>query len=343
MSEMREFIEDTTEKILRDLSTKETRERFEEGEWSKPLWKAVQESGLTYLGVDEDSGGVGGDSQDIFSILRIAGKYAAPLPLAEVIYANQFLAKVNGEVDDKLRVLHLCEEGEDTLFHVPYARFVDEIIVVSPSGYERVNASEMTYTSKANLAAEPRDLVQWNKGKIGALTVPFQELKEDYERYLTMSRVAMMTGAMESILALTVFYSKERQQFGRPLHRFQAIQHHLTAIAGEVAAAYATFEATVAVYEKDTKNEKIAMAKIEISSNSNVVAKAAHQLHAGIGMTYEHELHHFTRRLWSWREEAGNETYWANHLADLYLTREETIWEAITEVRGVEVNVGSTV
>ncbi len=341
MSEMKGFIEDTTEKILKDLSTKESRERFEEGEWSSKLWSTVQESGLTLLGIEEERGGVGGDLEDIFSILRIAGKHAAALPLAEVIFANQFLAGQEGEVEDKLRILHFNEDGKDILDHVPYARYVEEIILVTKNRYYTMEPTVIQ--TAENLAAEPRDSVRCVKKEAHMLSGSFEELKKEYERYLAMSRVAMMTGAMESVLALSVFYSKERQQFGRPLHRFQAIQHHLTAMAGEVAAAFATLEATIKAYSKDTLGERVAMAKIELSANANVVAKAAHQLHAGIGMTYEHELHHFTRRLWSWREEAGNETYWANHLADIYLAREESIWESITEVKGVGANVGSII
>ena len=341
MSEMRDFIEDTAEKIFKNHSTKETREKFEEGEWSSPLWKKVQESGLTLLGIEEEQGGVGGDAEDIFSILRLAGKYAAPIPLAEVMYANQFLAAQEGEVEDKLRVIHFAENEKKELLHIPYARYVEEIVLVTKSRYFIV---EPTITKQGeNLAAEPRDAVSTVKKEVHMLSGSYEELKKEYEYYLAISRVAMMTGAMESVLALSVFYSKERQQFGRPLHRFQAIQHHLTTMAGEVAAAFATLEATIKGYGKASSSEKIAMAKIDISGHANVVAKAAHQLHAGIGMTYEHELHHFTRRLWSWREEAGNETYWANYLADLYLSREETIWESITEVKGVGTNVGSTI
>ena len=46
-----------------------------------------------------------------------------------------------------------------------------------------------------------------------------------------------------------------------------------------------------------------------------------HQVHGAMGYTYEHRLHHFTRRLWAWRDEWGNEFYWqaklGQHLASL--------------------------
>jgi acyl-CoA dehydrogenase len=353
MSEMKSFIEDTAGKILKDFSTKEQRERFEEGEWASSLWKNIQESGLTLLGIEEEKGGVGGDYEDVFAILRLVGKHAAPIPLAEVIYANQFLATHEGEVEDKLRVVHFAEEGHPvhssyTLMNVPYGRYIDEVIVIQQEGgqasYSIVNALTGEIEKNDNLAAEPRDgLTLSNLGETKKLELSYKEALEDYTNFLALSRVAMMTGAMESVLALSIFYSKERQQFGRPLHKFQAIGHHLTAMAGEVAAAYATLAVTSASYPSDLGKEHIAMAKMDLSAKANVVAKAAHQLHAGIGMTYEHELHHFTRRLWAWREEAGNETYWAEQLASLYQSREETIWESITYVKGEKAHAGSTV
>ena len=43
-------------------------------------------------------------------------------------------------------------------------------------------------------------------------------------------------------------------------------------------------------------------------------AAIAHQVHGAMGFTYEHSLHHATRRLWAWREEFGNEAVWATRL-----------------------------
>ena len=49
-----------------------------------------------------------------------------------------------------------------------------------------------------------------------------------------------------------------------------------------------------------------------------------------MGFTHEHQLHHYTRRLWAWRDEYGNETYWqqrlGNHLAGIGA---DAVWDFI--------------
>lgn len=349
MSEMKEFIMDSTEKILRNLSTKEIRESFEEGHEAIDLWKTCEEAGLTMLGISEEQGGVGGDFEDVLGVLYLTGRYAAPIPLLEIITANSLLASYGMEFGDKKRVVQFVDEEEGNLIEkVPFARYVEELVLIKKEGGQSAIAFLDLSTCKlrvgGNLAAEPRDTVEidesvnWVK-----LAVDYEILKDKHLIKTAAGKGAQMAGAIEAVLNLSVFYSKERKQFGRPLHKFQAIQHHLTAMAGEYAAAYSTLQVTAGASEKSYFTDYVAMMKTELSSRANTVAKAAHQLHAGIGMTYEHELHHFTRRLWSWREEAGNETYWTSRLADLYMQKDHDIWEQITFVKEDEVHAGSII
>jgi acyl-CoA dehydrogenase len=64
-----------------------------------------------------------------------------------------------------------------------------------------------------------------------------------------------------------------------------------------------------------------------------VVARLAHQVHGAIGFTQEHKLHHLTRRLWSWRDEAGTELHWSRVLgAGLLADGPDALWPALTRV-----------
>ncbi len=54
----------------------------------------------------------------------------------------------------------------------------------------------------------------------------------------------------------------------------------------------------------------IAIGKARIGEAVSICTDIAHQVHGAMGYTLEHSLNHRTRRLWSWREEYGNEREW---------------------------------
>ena len=58
----------------------------------------------------------------------------------------------------------------------------------------------------------------------------------------------------------------------------------------------------------------VAAAKARVGEAAGVAAEIAHQVHGAMGFTHEHSLHHFTRRLWAWRDEYGRETHWQEQL-----------------------------
>ena len=56
-------------------------------------------------------------------------------------------------------------------------------------------------------------------------------------------------------------------------------------------------------------------------------------MHGAIGFTHEHKLHHLTRRLWSWRDEAGSELTWSQVLGvGLLAEGGDGLWPALTRV-----------
>jgi acyl-CoA dehydrogenase len=126
-------------------------------------------------------------------------------------------------------------------------------------------------------------------------------------------------GALEAILALGVGYSGERVAFERPIGKFQAVQQNLARLAGETAAALAVAgSAADAIARDDTFGEAVyfeaASAKIRTAEAAAEGSAIAHQVFGAIGFTQEHVLHRYTLRMLSWRDDFGNESYWAAEL-----------------------------
>jgi acyl-CoA dehydrogenase len=57
------------------------------------------------------------------------------------------------------------------------------------------------------------------------------------------------------------------------------------------------------------------------------VAEVCHQVHGAMGFTQEHPLHFATRRLWSWRDEFGHETFWQERIGRMVCSAGgEALW-----------------
>ncbi|WP_456275256.1 acyl-CoA dehydrogenase family protein [Bacillus sp. AK128] len=352
MSEIRSMLEDTVGKLLKDHCSKELITEAEKGTFPKSLWKKLDELGVTMVGVDEEQGGAGGDLGDFLSLLKIAGYYAAPIPIAEHILANRFLSTAGLPVTPKIAtfsqaimkdVITFTEDGETwrvsgRASFVPWARNSDFVVVVGKTVEEALlltslRLSDCEVKEKNSLAGEPRDEVVFSNLRVAKESVTKIEL-EQVEKLLymaTLSRVLLMTGALERILELTVTYSKERIQFGRPISKFQAIQQQLAILAGETTASMAVADYIVNRVDDNINIDEVAMAKIQLGDATEVVTRIAHQVHAAMGFTDEHPLHQSTRRVWSWREEFGNETTWAYALGEKVLaTKSDQLWTYIT-------------
>lgn len=144
-------------------------------------------------------------------------------------------------------------------------------------------------------------------------------------------RATQMAGAIERALDITVEYARARVQFGKPIGSFQAIQQQLAIVAGQSAAASA---AAAAAFETLAREEDpwrdIAVAKLRAGEAAGIVCGIVHQVHGAIGFTDEYILHHFTRRLWKWRAEFGNESEWSVKLGDWALSQgADGFWPAI--------------
>jgi alkylation response protein AidB-like acyl-CoA dehydrogenase len=341
------IVVDTATRIFQDLCEPNTVNDAEAGNWPTALWDALEESGLPVAWVPEDLGGAGAPMADGFAVLRVAGRFAAPVPLAETLMAGWLLTQAGIPVPSgPLTVAPVHADGRITLGadgrlggrarRVPFARNAGRIALIAHRGNERfaalVAAGSLTITEATSLAGEPRDDVSFD-GVVSELARP---VGIDQDRLMTLGaaiRLQQMAGALEKILDQSVQYALDRSQFGRPIAKFQAVQHNLATLAGEVAAASAAADAAAeACAGRELVASEVAIAKVRGGEAAGTGAAVAHQVHGAMGFTYEHSLHHATRRLWAWREEFGNEAVWAARLGRMVAERgADGLWPFITQ------------
>ncbi|HYL35787.1 MAG TPA: acyl-CoA dehydrogenase family protein [Bryobacteraceae bacterium] len=114
----------------------------------------------------------------------------------------------------------------------------------------------------------------------------------------TVGLVAEMTGGMQRLLDMTVEYAKTRQQFGRPIGQFQAVQHHCAdMLLYTESARSAAYYAAYAVQEGiPDARLAVSVAKAYASDAYREVGNNAIQVHGGMGFTWENDAHLYYRR-----------------------------------------------
>ena len=132
---------------------------------------------------------------------------------------------------------------------------------------------------------------------------------------------AQMSGAMTAVFEQTLEYANQRQQFGKPIGRFQTIQHNLSILAEQVFAAAMAARLACQGEWSALSPLRVAVAKARTSMAAQQVTTLAHGLHGAIGFTHEFDLQLRTRRLYAWRQCAGAETHWQQHLGQAMLDR----------------------
>jgi len=311
----RQMLLDTAEKIFSDHCDKALLDAAEQGEFPQAVYDLIIEGGFQLLATPES----GVDLADALAVLNVAGQYALPLPLAEMLLANRWLGGDGAFAS-------IGPGDASGAASVPWGRAADTVIALSASGGAFV-LTDLQVETATNLAGEPRDRV------IAGMSRPL-DLKEDAHALLALSRAVLMAGGLTRALSLSLDYVGEREQFGRPISKFQAIQHHMAVMAAETAAAIRAADAGLAGIGSPRMIEEVAAAKSRVGEAVGVVAELAHQVHGAMGYTHEHQLHHTTRRLWAWRDEFGTERIWQERLGRALAERmvgegDDALWSFI--------------
>ena len=255
---------DTTARLLDELCGPEVVGAAEDGAWPGALWEALEGSALTRAWIPEAFGGPGTSLADGFAIARAAGAYAVPAPLAETLLAGWLASEAGLEPPEgpltvaPVDTASSVELEGDALYgsaaRVPFARACGHLVVVFGNGGAGGTARGVAIVERAacalepgtSLAGEPSDTVLFDGVIPISRSAPGTgDHAERLRRMGAVLRAGQMAGALERCLEQSLRYAADRHQFGRPIAKFQAVQHNLAVLAGEVAAATTSADAAV--------------------------------------------------------------------------------------------------
>jgi alkylation response protein AidB-like acyl-CoA dehydrogenase len=288
------------------------------------LWRLVGvEMGLLGVGIDEDRGGAGGGFVDAAVVIEEAGRALMPAPLLSTLVTGQVLARaaaptadalagvVSGEQPAALAVTtsSLSTGGigfgaggsalSGTVDHVVDGAVAGVLVIATPDGLwlSRADDRGVTVTPQPTLdPTRPQATLQLERA--AAVNLGDTAAAETAVDLLRVALAVEAVGVSRRCLEATVDYLKTREQFGRVIGSFQALQHRAAEIAVEVEAATST--AYYAAWAAEAAPDELpVVAPLALSVCADAAWHAAAesiQLHGGIGFTWEHDAHLYFKR-----------------------------------------------
>lgn len=308
---MDDLFSDAARQLLTDQCTPQQVRAIESGSSPQAMWSFIEDAGFANALVPEALDGAGLLLAQVFDVLELCGSFALPMPLAETMVARALLAHSGVQ-----RPAGSCAlaQGQRTADGgllcdiVRLGRVADSVLVASDAGwYVLPVAQAKSIPSAFCLDAS----LQWKAEQLAAARVDVQPAgKCDIRTLQACLYAAQLSGALSAVFQRTLQYANDRNQFGRPIGKFQAIQHQLAVMSEHVFAARMAAQLGCSGDGVVPERLRVAVAKARASEAALVVAELSHSIHGAIGFTEEYDLQLFTRRLHAWRQAAGTESYW---------------------------------
>jgi len=289
-------------------------------------WRSVAALGWFGLAVPASAGGSGLGLVEVAGVLEECARGLIPRSVINAIRGTYALA----QLDPGHSALAALGRGEQRV-----TLALDEQHVRNPRAYATeirqeaggaVVSGEKWYVADAAhadwhvVAARERDrsalvVVHADHAKVSALRtfdgerqavvryehVPVTErLGSDVDRLRrqqTALALAEMVGGMDGVLAMTVAYVKEREQFGQKIAVFQAVQHQVADMATAFTAGrHLAWQAITRLASGTEEGRELETAAAFVGQAFKRLTLSAHHLHGGAGYVIEHPLHYHAER-----------------------------------------------
>jgi alkylation response protein AidB-like acyl-CoA dehydrogenase len=259
----------------------------------RALWADLAGLGVFGLTVPEAKGGAALGTAEAVLAFEELGRALVPGPLVASYLAA---GVVDGALDGQT-VVGVVDEGLDPLL-VEHPDLIDSVALIG--------ADRVTLVPTTELSIEVVDSPMDPLTPVARLTggLPSGDVVADAAPWRLRGTVltsAYQLGIAEAVTDRSIAYAKEREQFGRAVGSFQAIKHVLADmfVRAELARV-AVYAAGLTIDDPEVGDpvRTAATAKLLADQAALLNAKAAIQVHGGMGFTWEVPLHLFFKRAW---------------------------------------------
>lgn len=329
LSEDHQMLSDTLRRFLADNYDIEVRneQAFVAPYHSPAIWEDLAGLGTVGAFISEEQGGFGGTAEDISVVFEELGRALCTEPMLGTLLGLRLLAAFGREAEVEAIVagsarcaLAVYEPNvASDLSHIAAVARQDgdqwtlsgrKSVIYGAPGADYLLIVARTDQGLGLFLAQSPELIaaaMIDGGGVADLVMDglaaeclSPDCQPQIEDALDLGRIALCAeavGAMSHLIDLTVDYMKQRQQFGRAISSFQALQHRVVDMVVDVEQARSITIAAVAAYGTPDQSRLASMAKNLIGRVGRHIAEEAIQLHGGIGMTWEYPGSHYAKRL----------------------------------------------
>ena len=325
-SEEQYMLRDSVRDLLqKECTATDVRKMWEDETGRSPeRWRKLGEMGVLGLTVPEEFGGQGMDEIDMVLVLEEAGRVVLPEPLLEHAAVGAPLLARAGTDEQRATWLPKVAAGEATvsigLANQPYVQDAGaDVVILERDGelhaatQDRLTLQPMPSFDRARrlykVTAELDDATRMGPAD-GHAAWAFD--------HAAAATAAELVGVAQGMLDMSIAYAKEREQFGRKIGSFQAIQHKLaeTFLLVETAKAAVYYAAYALAKDLPDAAIHVSVAKAAAGDAERRANYESLQVHAGIGFTWEHDLHLWLKRGRALEAQYGDADWHRRRISD---------------------------
>ncbi|NNL68280.1 MAG: acyl-CoA/acyl-ACP dehydrogenase [Myxococcales bacterium] len=264
--------------------------------FSRELWSELAEMGVFGLRLPESEGGVGLGTADAVLVFEELGRALVPGPLA---WSHLAAGLVAGAADGSSVVGGLdLADGHRAPYIVEHLEHLDAVLLLHADRIEKLDAKALAGTPVAT-PLDPLtpvwEVSELPKGEVVGGADDAQRMRLEGAALVS----GQLLGITEAALAMTVAYTRGREQFGRPIGGFQALKHIMADCFVRQEATRAAVYAAGANLDDPLAGEvtrAVASGKTMAGESAWKNTRAAVQLHGGMGFTWEVPVHYYLKR-----------------------------------------------
>lgn len=291
---------------VRDLLGKECPPEVVRAAWTNAdgragrAWSALAEMGVLAVMVDEAHGGLGMTELDLVVPLEETGRVALPEPIVD----TALVAAPEGWVDGDRSAVVVSPESP----FVPWADTASVVVTLAADGVRVFDRADVELAARESVDGARRlfSVTTPERAPDAGVDVAARAFRRG-----ALGTAAQLVGLTDRMIAMTVDYAREREQFGVKIGTFQAVKHHLANARTrlEFARPLVLRAAATLAAGDPAAGTHVSMAKVQAGQAASLAARVALQCHGAIGYTTEYDLHLFMKRAWA-LERAWGDTTW---------------------------------